>query len=143
MSREASGALSSRPIFTRYSGVTDSAMVSPIASWKPSLALSRKMHRLVLVGALIEVVAELVMDGREVFGRRLDAHLDAQVVLEIDVPGAGVADDLAILRPDEERALPERLRQRLEPERGVEALAGADHVERPASCARFRMSVSE
>ena len=41
MSRDASGALSSRPIFTRYSGVTDSATVSPIASWKPSLALSR------------------------------------------------------------------------------------------------------
>ena len=26
----------------RYAGVTDSAIVSPMASWKPSLALSRK-----------------------------------------------------------------------------------------------------
>src|SRR5438477_25961 len=42
MSRDVSGALSSSPIRTRYSGVTDSAIVSPIASWKPSFALSRK-----------------------------------------------------------------------------------------------------
>jgi hypothetical protein len=32
-SRDASGALSIKPILTRYSGVTDRAMVSPIASW--------------------------------------------------------------------------------------------------------------
>ncbi len=48
----------------------------------------------------------------------------------VDVPRAGVADDLAILRAHEERALPERLRQRLEADRGVEALAGLDHVDR-------------
>ena len=96
MSRDASGALSSRPIFTRYSGVTDSAIVSPIASWKPSLALSRKSERLLVVGALVEVVPELVMDRREVLGRLLDAHLDAQVVLVVDVPGARVADDVAV-----------------------------------------------
>ncbi len=42
MSFDVSGALSSRPSLTRYSGVTESAIVSPIASWKPSLALSRK-----------------------------------------------------------------------------------------------------
>ena len=30
----------SSPIWVRYSGVTDSAIMSPIASWKPSLALS-------------------------------------------------------------------------------------------------------
>ena len=106
MSRDASGALSSRPIFTRYSGVTDSAIVSPIASWKPSLALSRKSDRLILVGALVEVVPELVVDRREVLGRLLDAHLDADVVVEVDVPRARVADDLAILRPRRRASAP-------------------------------------
>ena len=43
MSLDASGAVGIRPTFTRYSGVTESAIVSPIASWKPSFALSRKM----------------------------------------------------------------------------------------------------
>ncbi len=42
MSFVVSGALSRSPSFTRYSGVTESAIVSPTASWKPSLALSRK-----------------------------------------------------------------------------------------------------
>ena len=42
MSFDASGARSRKPSFTRYSGVMESAIVSPIASWKPSLALSRK-----------------------------------------------------------------------------------------------------
>ena len=39
-----------------------------------------------------------------------------------------MADDLAIARPDEERPLPERRRQRLEAERGVETLPCAHHV---------------
>ena len=42
-SLEASGARSRSLICIRYSGVTDSAIVSPIASWNPSLALSRKI----------------------------------------------------------------------------------------------------
>ncbi len=71
-------------------------MVSPIASWKPSLALSRKSERLLVVGALVEVVPELVVDRDEVLGVDLDAHLDAQVVDAVDVPGAGVADDVAV-----------------------------------------------
>lgn len=39
MSAEAGGSLSSSPIFTRYAGVTERAIVSPTASWKPSFAL--------------------------------------------------------------------------------------------------------
>ena len=35
---------SRRPIWTRYSGVTERAIVSPIASWNPSWALSRKRN---------------------------------------------------------------------------------------------------
>src|SRR4029450_2195266 len=77
---------------------------------------------------LIEVVPQLVMDRGEVLGRLVDAHLDAQVAEVVDVPGAGVTHDLAILRPHEQRALPERLRQRIEPEGGEEPLAGFHHV---------------
>jgi hypothetical protein len=36
------GVVSRRPTFFRYSGVSERAMTSPIASWKPSFALSRK-----------------------------------------------------------------------------------------------------
>ena len=87
-------------------------------------------HRLPLVGALVEVVSQLVVDGGEVFGGRLDAHLDAQVVQVVDVPGVGVAHDLAILRTHEQRSLEERVRQRREAQRRVEAFAGPDHLER-------------
>ena len=47
---------------------------------------------LLVVGALVVIVAELVVDGDEVVGIDLGAHLDAQVVLVVDVPGRGVAD---------------------------------------------------
>ena len=98
MSRDASGALSSRPILhevlgrhRQRDGVADrlvEAVVGAVA----------EEHRQILVGALIEVVAELVVDRREVLVGRLDAHLDAQVLVEIDVPRAGVADHVAIAR---------------------------------------------
>ena len=52
--------------------------------------------RLLVVGALIEVVAQLVVNREEVFAGDLDAHLDAEVVDVIDVPGAGVADHVAV-----------------------------------------------
>ena len=129
MSRDASGAEARRPIFTRYSGVTDSEIVSPIASWKPSFALPRRMTGCFHVRALVEVVPQLVVDGGGVLGRRVDAHLDAHVGFEVEIPGAGMADDVAILRPDKQRPFPERLRQGIEAERRVEALADADHVE--------------
>ena len=143
MSREASGALSSSPILHQILGVTDSAIVSPMASWNAWFALSRKMHRLLLVGALIEVVPELVMDRREVLLGRIDAHLDAQVVGVVDVPRARVADHVAIGRLREERPLPERRRQRREAERRVEALARSSPCRRRDVLRRFRMSVSE
>ncbi len=62
------------------------------------------------VGPLVEVVAQLVVDRHEVLGVDLDAHLDAQVVDPVDVPGAGVADDVAVGGLREQRTLPEGLR---------------------------------
>ena len=55
-----------------------------------------EQERLLVVGALVVVVAQLVVDGDEVLAVDLDAHLDAQVVVVVDVPGAGVADHLAV-----------------------------------------------
>ena len=110
MSASAGGSLSARPSVFRYAGVMDSAMESPMASWNPSLAPLLKEKGLLVVGALIEVVAQLVMHRGEVVGADLDAHLHAQVVGEIDVPCRGMADDLTIARMHELRALPERLR---------------------------------
>ncbi len=70
------------------------------------------------------------MDGREILAVDLDAHLDPEVLFGIDVPGAGVADHVAVLGLVELRALPEGLGQRREAERGEEALAVAHHLAR-------------
>ena len=70
-----SGMVWSRSTCFRYSGVMESAIVSPIASWKPSFAPFWKSERLLVVGALIEVVSELVVNGHEIFFADEDAHL--------------------------------------------------------------------
>ena len=44
MSFDASGTVSSNPIFCKYLGVIDNAIVSPMASWKPSLAEFLKIN---------------------------------------------------------------------------------------------------
>ncbi len=84
--------------------------------------------RQLVVAAEVEVVPELVVDRHEVLFRRLDAHLDAQVVAPGHVPRAGVTDDLAVARPDEEAPLPEGRRQRVETEGREEALAELHHL---------------
>ena len=106
-------------------------------------------ERLVLVGAEIEVVPQLVMDDAERVLRRLDAHLDAQVGEVVDVPRAGVTHHVPVPGSLEQRALPERRRERIEAERRVEPLAHADHLDggdaprlenradvRPGGCSR-------
>ena len=52
------------------------------------------------------------MDHPEFFLRRLDAHLDAKIVLEINVPRAGMANNIAISRLGEQRTFPESCRKR-------------------------------
>src|SRR5690606_40287192 len=80
------------------------------------------------VRALIEVVAELVVDRLEVLGVDLRAHLDPQIVAAVQIPRGRVADDLAVAGLREQRSLPERLGQRVEAERGEERLAGPHHA---------------
>ena len=70
-----------------------------------------------------------MVDGAEVLVVDLDAHLDAQVLLGVDVPGAGVADDVAVGRLLEERTLPEGRREGGEAQGGEEALAVAHHLQ--------------
>src|SRR5687768_13749515 len=69
------------------------------------------------------------MDGVEVLGVLLDAHLDAQVFDVIDVPCARMTDHLAVAGLGEHRLLPEALRERIEAERSEETLADADHLQ--------------
>src|SRR5262249_32002798 len=64
-------------------------------------------RRLRAVSALIEIVAELVMYGDEVFFCHVQARLDAHVVFGVDVPGTSVADHLAVGGLGKQRALPE------------------------------------
>ena len=94
---------------------------------KAVVGAALKEIRLRLVRALIEVVAQLVMDRDEVLACHLDAHLDPDVVLRVQIPGARMTDHVAIARLGELRALPEGPGQRIEAERGVEALAVAHH----------------
>src|SRR5207237_1202269 len=67
-------------------------------------------------------------DRDEVLAGHLNAHLDAHVVLRIEVPCARMADDVAIARLGKLRALPESGRQRVEAEGCVKPLAVADHA---------------
>ena len=117
MSFDVSGRLSSSPMLHQVlrrdrqrDGVADGFVESVVGA-------VAEQERLLVVGALVEVVAQLVMDGGEILGGDVDAHLDAQIVHEVDVPGAGVAHHVAVARLDEQRAFPERLRQRRESER--------------------------
>ena len=82
---------------------------------------------LTLVGTLVIVVAELVINRAQLIVGLFDAHLDAQVVTAIQAPGAGVTNNLAILRFGKLRALPERIRQSIHAERDIKAFGGANH----------------
>ena len=57
-----------------------------------------KQEWLILVSALVKVVPEFVMDGNEIFIANLNAHFDTNIVFVVDVPGAGVTDNIAICR---------------------------------------------
>src|SRR5512142_1656059 len=52
------------------------------------------------------------------------------IFLTVDVPGAGVADHVTVLRFYEQRAFPERLRERRKAQRGEEPLAVLHHLQR-------------
>src|SRR5262249_4934587 len=67
--------------------------------------------------------------GAEVFVVDADAHLEANIFLVIDIPGAGMTNHVAIGGLQEHRALPESLGQRLKTKRGEKTRAIAHHLE--------------
>ena len=91
-------------------------MASPMASWKPSLAPLRKRNGWLAIGEEVVSVAEFVMNGDEVVRGVVDADFEADVVVGVDIPGAGVADDVAIGGAGEHGPLPEGVGQRFETE---------------------------
>ena len=70
------------------------------------------------------------MHGVEVVAIDVGAHLDADVVGVVEIPGRGVADHLAVARPGDLAALPEGLRQGRDTHGDVEVLARLDHLQR-------------
>src|SRR5215475_12212059 len=62
---------------------------------------------LVFVSALVIIVAEFVVDSDKVLIANLNAHLEPDILMVINVPRAGVADHVTITRLDEERTVPE------------------------------------
>ena len=86
-----------------------------------------EQERLLVVRALVEVVAQFVVDRGEVVGIDLDAHLHAQVVDASMSQARGMADYFTVARMHELRALPERFRQRRKSQRLEKVLPIADH----------------
>ena len=61
----------------------------------------------------------VIQRGQILFGRG-DAHLDAHVALEIQIPGTGMADHIAVARLDELRVQPMRIGQFRHAKTGIE-----------------------
>src|SRR5947199_9991749 len=91
---------------------------------------AEKEQRLLFVSALIKIMAKLVMNSHKIFGPDLNAHLDADIVFVVDVPGAGMADHITIYGFSEQRPLPESLRQRRKTQRLIKILAVFHHAAR-------------
>ena len=56
---------------------------------------------LLIVGPLIIVVPQFVMDGHEIVGVALDAHLDAKIIDIVEIPRRRMTDDIASFGFDE------------------------------------------
>src|SRR5690349_17029313 len=97
---------------------------------KPVVRAVLEKRRLRAVSALIKVMPQFVMDDAEILFGDLDADLDAQIVLRIDVPGARVAHHVAIGRLRKKRSFPECFGQRRKPERSKKRFAVTHHPPR-------------
>ena len=84
--------------------------------------------RLLVVGSLIIVVAQFMMDHHEVLIVYFNAHLDAQIFLIIDVPRGRMTHHFAIARFRELRPLPKCFRQGRQAKRGIETFACLHHL---------------
>ncbi len=87
-----------------------------------------EQRRQLVVGQVVIDVAQLVVDGGEVFFVGLDAHLGAHVAAHVHVPRAGVADHVAVHRLDELGLGPVALGQLGHAQAGVEVLGALGHL---------------
>src|SRR5579884_3338307 len=85
--------------------------------------------RLLFVSALIKVMSKLVVDGDKVLVLHPNAHLQADIILLVDVPCAGVANNIAVFWFKEERTLPESLWQLGKAQRLEKVFAIVDHAQ--------------
>ena len=51
---------------------------------------------LLVIGALVIIMAEFVVDGNEIARVNLDAHFNPEIIFLIHVPRRCVADDFAV-----------------------------------------------
>ncbi len=86
-----------------------------------------QLRLLVVVQEIIDV-AHLVVDRLQAFLVRADAHLHAHIAVLVEVPGAGVADHVAVAWPGQLRLVPEAAGQGGEADRGVEVLGDLRRV---------------
>src|SRR5258707_15616952 len=85
-------------------------------------------ERVAFVSALIVIVAQLMVDGNKIFVANLDAHLETHGLVKINVPRAGVADNVTVAGLHEQRALPKSFLRLRKSKRAEEANAIADHA---------------
>src|SRR3954464_6649028 len=85
-------------------------------------------RRLMGVRPLVVVMPKLVMNGGKVFCRDLNAHLQPDILLIVDVPSACMADHISIMRLHKQRTLPECVWQLSETERLKKRFAVVDHL---------------
>ncbi len=86
-------------------------MVSPDGFMETVICTIAVQVGLLVVGTLIIIMSKLMMDGFEILCVDLDAHFDTQIILFIQIPGRGMADDIPIPGFNEQGTLPERIRQ--------------------------------
>src|SRR5580692_5260212 len=90
---------------------------------KPVVRAIPEKEGLLAIGEEVVDVAQFVVHGDEIVRRAVQAYFQPHVLVEIDLPGAGVANDVAIGWARQHRTLPESVRQRLQSERLEKALA--------------------
>src|SRR3546814_8115489 len=67
--------------------------------------------------------------SNEIVAINLVAHLDTDIVLVVDIPGTGVADDLPILGLCDHRPGPKGFGQRRKSQRAVKTFTGFHHFQ--------------
>ena len=60
-----------------------------------------EQRRLLFIGTLIEVVTKLMVHGHKIFTLHFKTGLEPKIILAINVPGAGMANHIAVPGLDE------------------------------------------